>query len=187
MWRKYVMISVACVFGVILLTHSAWATDPTLTEEFKTEWQAAQDSLVGKWVKIMVYDEYPYEDQHWRVCELIIEEGGFIKRGKYVELNGDTTQITGGQLVYCPGVAICGKLVTKEGDEIIVERGGIVGKQMILGLYAGTVDQLVREDLENDLQMLSMTDLNAKSVRNFLARHRVSVDSAFPNMTIDQP
>ena len=134
----------------------------------------------------MVYNEFPYEGKHWRRCELSIESGGTIKRGTYKELNGITTKITGGKLIYVRGVAITGRLETKDGD-LYVERGGIVGKQMILGLYAGTVDQLVREDMETDLQMLSMPDLNAKSVRNFLARHRVSVDRAFPNMTVDQP
>ena len=82
MWRKCLMISVVCAFGVILLTQSAWATDPALTEEFKTEWQKAQDSLTGKWIKIKVYDKHVYENQHWRNCELIVEPGGIIKSGK---------------------------------------------------------------------------------------------------------
>jgi hypothetical protein len=54
-------------------------------------------------------------------------------------------------------------------------------------LYIGTVDELVLEDLELDRQMFSIDNLTAQSVRNFLARHRVDVGRAFPNMTVDQP
>ena len=202
MWRKYVMLGVAFAFGVILLTQSAWATDPTLTEEFKTEWQAAQDSLVGKWIKIMVYKGDDPQGNYWRHCELIIEDeemevngvkgGKKIKRGKYVEPNGDTTQITGGWLGWCPGVAMDGYLETKEGDIIPVCAGGIIklangNNRMTLRLYIGTVDEFVLADLELDRQMFSIDTLTAQSVRNFLARHSVSEEAAFPNMTIDQP
>ena len=194
MWRKYVMISVACVFGVILLTHSAWAADPTLTEEFKAEWQAAQDGLVGKWNQIKVYDsriEVP-DGKYWRVCELIIEEGGMIKRGKYVEHDGSTVQITGGQLVNVDGVAIEGYLETKSGEVYCVETGGIDDgsgnkRWMTLGVYPGECTDFVLQDMKLELQELSMANLNAKAVRNFLARHSVSEEAAFPNMTIDQP
>jgi hypothetical protein len=140
----------------------------------------------------MVYKDDP-EEKYWRVCELIIEEwknGENIKRGKIVEHNGDTTQITGGWLGYCDGVAIEGWLETEKGD-VIVETGGIEDgdgnkRWMVLTLSTGTVDALVLEDLELDRQMFSMETLTAQSVRNFLARHRVSVDRAFPNMTVDQ-
>ena len=180
------MIGVGCAFGLILLTQSAWATDTALTEEFRAEWQDAQDSLTGKWIKVKVYDKRPYENQYWRKCELIVEPGGIIKGGKYVELNGDTTKITGGKLVQVPGVAIVGKLETGNGD-LYVERGGIFGTEMVLGLYGGTIDKLVQEDMESDLQMLSTStsNLEAKSVRSFLSKHRVSVDRAFPNMTLE--
>ena len=87
-------------------------------------------------------------------------------------------------MVNVPGVLIMGKLVTSDGD-LYVERGAIKGTQMTLGLYGGTIDKLVREDMEADLQMLSTPDLKARSVRNFLARHRVSVDRAFPNLTVE--
>jgi hypothetical protein len=186
----------------MLLTQSAWATDPTLTEEFKAEWQAAQHMLTGKWNQIMVYDYCPEspnpDDKYWRVCELIIyedeesRETGLIKRGKYVEHNGDTTQITGGQLVNGDGVAITGTLKTKKGATYCVECGAIIEltngqKRMVLGLHPGPCDGFVLEDFELEVQMLTMPDLNAKSVRNFLARHRVSEERAFPNMTVDQP
>jgi hypothetical protein len=194
MWRKYVMLGVACAFGVMLLTHSAWAADPTLTEEFKTEWQAAQVSLVGKWNQIMVYDartEVP-DGKYWRVCELIIEEGGNIKRGKYVEHDGDTVQITGGELVHVPGVAIEGYLETKNGEVYCVDTGGVDDgsgnkRWMTLKVYPGECIEFVLQDMKLELQELSMANLNAKAVRNFLARHSVDVDRAFPNMTVDGP
>ena len=186
MWRRFLMIGLGCAFGVILLTQSAWATEPALTEEFKTKWQNAQDRLTGQWTKVMVYKGEPYEGKRWRRAALEIEPYGIIKRGLYEKLNGERIKITKGKLVYIPGVAIMG-IVKAETGVYYVDRGAIVGNKMILGLYDGTVDELVREDMKSDLKMLSMPDLNAKSVRNVLARYRVSEDRAFPNMTVDQP
>ena len=186
MWRRCIMIGVGCAFGVILLTQSAWATEPALTEEFKTKWQKAQDRLTGQWTKVMVYKGEPYEGKRWRRAALEIEPYGIIKRGIYYKLNGDTVNITKGKLVYIPGVAIMG-IVKTENGVYHVDRGAIVGNKMILGLYDGTIDQLVREDMISDLKMLSMPDLNAKSVRRILTRYRVSEDHAFPNITVDQP
>lgn len=184
MWRKCLVIGIGCAFGVILLTQSASATDTALTaEEFRADWQDAQDSLTGKWIKIFVYGAKACEGDYWRHCELEIEEKGSIKKGKYVENNGDTTIITGGGFVNIPNVGIAGTLLTKTGDVLCVEGGAIVDGEMYLGLV-NCKDPVMRAEFQEELNMLS-NSIDESKLSSYLSRHKIDPESAFPGLTSD--
>jgi hypothetical protein len=127
MWRKFLIIGLVFVFGLILAPPT-WAFDG-IDEEFVP---CEQADLQGTWnVEVGAVDEFG-NHTCWEPCNLTISATGSIEQGgTYTDCAGVSSIVTGGQLSLSYGCIVEGYIVTSNGT-VYIDSGGIMGGELCL-------------------------------------------------------
>ena len=118
------------VFSLILMV----SVIPAIGLGWTSPWTPCeQQGLEGEW-NVDVWAGDTSGSQSWDKCTLTVDSAGFVQAGgTYTNCLGESTEITGGQLIISAGCVIEGTIETSEGT-VSVERGGIAEQgHLVLG------------------------------------------------------
>ena len=134
MLRSLLIVSMILMLGLFLGTSSSWACE--------------QQDLEGTWL-VVACNTNEMGDHCVEHGDLTVAAGGSIT-GTYVDCDGVSAQITGGQLSLSADCVIEGTIQTANGT-LNVETGAIVGDRdhMRLGLVCRSRSVLIAFDMGN--------------------------------------